>query len=244
MLAPMKTLKPDRHAKAERRANRKDKGHRQRAGSSMQVLGGTMDPDLMDDILAAAQRLDPMGAWADIAPTILPVIKRLHHPYPPEAAAIYLNVPPGVWTGFGIDFGPAFSHVTAQLVERWGVDQATLLGASLDNLRRLVVDEPPIVQRFSHHDVKLVGISGQGWGSSLLLLPEILRQHLGDEPKVLLTPIRNTLIALPDDVDGDLALDIWHALADGAHDELDVDPMCWTGSAVVAIGDGSRGLPN
>lgn len=211
----------------------------------MQVLGGTMDPDLMDEILAAAaQRLDPMGPWSDVAPMILPAIKRLHHPYPPEATPTYLNVPPGIWTGFGIDFGPAFSHVTDQLVEHWGVDQATLLGTALDNLCRLIVDEPPIVQRFWQNGVRLVGLSGQSWGSSLLLLPDVLREHLGDEPKLLLAPIRNTLIALPDDVDGDLALDVWHALADGAHDELDVDPMCWTGTAVVAIGDGSRGLLN
>lgn len=240
----MKTLKPDRHAKAERREHRKEKGRRRESGLSMQVLGGTMDPDLQDEILAAAQRLNPMGSWTDIKPMILPVIKRLHHPYVPEAAPMYLNVPPGIWTGFGIDLGPAFSHVTDQLVERWGVDQATLLGTALDNLRRLTVDEPPIVQRFRQNDVKLVGISGQGWGSSLLLLPDVLRRHLGDEPRMLLAPIRNTLIALPDDVDADMAVDVWHALADGAHDELDVDAMCWTGSAVVALGDGSRGLPN
>jgi hypothetical protein len=90
----------------------------------------------------------------------------------------------------------------------------------------------------------MVGIQGQGWGSSLLLLPDALGPILGPDPRLLLAPVRNTLVSLPDDVDIDLAAGVWHALADGAHDELDVEPLRWTGSSVVAIGDPSRGLPN
>ena len=36
----------------------------------------------------------------------------------------------------------------------------------------------------------------------------------------------------------------WDALADGAHDELAVEPMRWTGASVVAIGDPAEGSPN
>jgi hypothetical protein len=56
--------------------------------------------------------------------------------------------------------------------------------------------------------------------------------------------VRNTLLALPDDVEDGLAIDLWQAIAHGAHDELDVDPLRWTGSTVGLLTDGALGLPN
>lgn len=208
----------------------------------MRALGGVMDGDVFERVLEAARGTDFGAPWEAMAPMILPVIKRVRHPYPPDLSPIHLLVPPGIWTGFGIDFGPAFSHVTASMLGQWGVDQATLLGTALENLRRLTVDEPPQIQRFEFEGAGLIGVQGKGWGSSLLLVPEVLRPILGPDPRILLAPVRNTLVALPDDLDLDLAVGIWEALADGAHDELDVDPMRWTGSTVVAFGDGSPGL--
>jgi hypothetical protein len=62
---------------------------------------------------------------------------------------------------------------------------------------------------------------------------------------VLLAPVRNTLLALPDDVEPELAMDLWAAIADGAHDELEVEPLRWTGSTVALLADGTTiGLPN
>ena len=90
----------------------------------------------------------------------------------------------------------------------------------------------------------MTAIQGQGWGSSLILLPELLRPILGPTPRVLLAPVRNTLLALPDDVEDGLAIDLWQAIAQGAHDELDVDPLRWTGSTVALLTDGALGLPN
>ena len=244
----MKTTKTARHTgptKAERRDHRKARDRQRSIGSlSISPLGGVMDPERFDRILAAAQRVDPSAPWSQVASMVLPILRRANHPYPPEAAPLHIYVPPGLWTGFGIDIGPAISHVTAALIDHWGIDQATLLSTALDNLRRLVIDEPPVVQRFRQRGVNLQAISGSGWGSTLLLVPDVLRIHLGGEPKMLLAPVRNTLIALPEDADTDLAVAVWHALADGAHDELDVEPLRWTGSAVVALGDGSGGLPN
>jgi hypothetical protein len=238
-------MKSTKAAKNERRAHRRDKDRRRRdEGISMRVMGGVVDPEIFERVLAAAQTLDFDAPWDRMAPLILPVLKRARHPYPPEAAPLQMHVPPGLWTGFGIDFGPAFSHVSAAMLDGWGVDQATLLGTALDNLRRLIVREPPRVQRFEFDGVGLVGVQGQGWGSSLVLLPDVLAPILGPAPRLLLTPVRNTLVSLPDDVDIDFAAGVWHALADGAHDELDVEPLRWTGSAVVALGDPSLGLPN
>ena len=243
----MKTTKGDRHtrSKAERRSDRKAKGRRRRDdGISMQVLGGAMDRDLFERVLAAARRLDLDAPWADIASMVLPVLRRVHHPYPPEATPMHVFVPPGVWTGFGIDFGPAFTHITASQVEGWGIDQATLLGAALENLRALSVVEPPRVERIHPDGVETIAIQGEGWGSALILLPEILGPILGRQPRVLLAPVRNTLVALPDDVDPELAFRMWEAIAEGCHDELDLNLLRWTGTTVVADGDDSVGLPN
>ena len=66
----------------------------------------------------------------------------------------------------------------------------------------------------------------------------------GQEPRLLLAPVRNTLVALPDDVDPDLAFRMWDAIAEGCHDELDLNLLRWTGTTVVAVGDEATGLPN
>ena len=157
---------------------------------------------------------------------------------------MHVFVPPGVWTGFGIDFGPAFTHVTANQVERWGIDHATLLGTALENLRALTVVEPPRVERIRPEGVETIAIQGQGWGSALILVPDVLRPILGERPRLLLAPVRNTLVALPDDVDPDLAFRMWEAIAEGCHDELDLNLLRWTGTTVVADGDDALGLPN
>ena len=241
----MKGIRCRKAAKAERRAHRKS-GRSDRTANGMEIhpLGGTMEPALAEQLLAAFRGFDPTGPWASVAPKILPVLKRRHHPYPPEAAPLHIRVPPGVWTGFGIDFGPAFSHVSQRLLDGWHIDHATLLGTALENLGALVKVEPPVVDRVPLDGIEVMAVQGQGWGSSLILAPELLQPILGSEPRLLLTPVRNTLLVLPDDVDDDLAFDLWEAIADGAHDELGVDPLRWTGSAVTTIGDPALGLPN
>ena len=198
---------------------------------------------MAERLMAGLPRFDPDAPWDTAAPMVLPVLRRVWQPT--DASPVHIQVPPGIPTGFGIDFGPAFSHVTAELVERWGVDPATLLGVALENLRRRVVEEPPVVQRITSGGVDITAIQGQGWGSSLLLLPDVLRTVIGDVPRVLLAPVRNTIVALPESVEAHIAVDIWEAIAAGAHDELDVDPLRWTGRTVVAINDlVARGLPN
>ena len=247
-MARMKTTKIDRHdgtSKADRRAHRKAKRRGHRDGRlRIRSLGGSMEQELLNRILAAAQSLDLDAPWSEVAPMVLPVLRRVRHPYPPEAAPMHLYVPPGVWTGFGIDFGPAFTHVSAAQVEHWGVDHPTLLGTALENLRQLTVVERPQVERIHPDGVETIAIQGQGWGSALILLPEVLRPILGVEPRLLLAPVRNTLLALPEDADPDLAFRLWEAVAEGCHDELDMNLLRWTGSAVVSDGDAALGLPN
>src|SRR6187200_2460004 len=224
----MKTLKAHKIAKEERRGRRKARSHRRPDGLRLRPLGGTFEPGLAERILAAFEGFDPTGPWSEIAPRMAP---------------IHIRVPPGIWTGFGIDLRPAFSHVSQTLLDGWGVDHATLLGTALTNLTDLVRREGPIVDTVPVEGVQVTAIQGQGWGSSLILLPELLRPILGQTPRVLLAPVRNTLLALPDDVEDGLAIDLWQAVAQGAHDELDVDPLRWTGSTVALLTDGALGLP-
>jgi hypothetical protein len=177
---------------------------------------------------------DPSGPWPDVASSIMPLLKRARHPFPAQAAPIHLRVPPGVWTGFGIDVGPMWAHVSRDLLTRWGVDDATLLGTALENLRRRVVDEPPIVEATTWRGMPTTVVQAQGWGSALILAPDRLGPILGDEPRTLLTPVRNALISLPETVDLDLAVAMWEVFADGSADELDIEPLRWTGSTVIA----------
>lgn len=243
-MRPMKTLKARKTAKDERRNRRKQKSRRRPDGLRLHPLGGTFEPGLAESILAAFDGFDPTAPWADVAPRIVPVLKRVHHPFPPEMAPIHIRVPPGIWTGFGIDLGPAFSHVSQALLDGWGIDHATLLGTALTNLTDLVRQERPIVDAVPVDGVEVMAIQGQGWGSSLILVPELLGPILGTTPRILLAPVRNTLLVLPEDVDDGLAVDLWQAIAHGAHDELDVEPLRWTGSTVASVGDATRGLPN
>lgn len=232
-------MKSTKAAKHERRAHRLAKGKRRRSDDlTLTPLGpGTLEPGLVEQLLAAFRGFDPSGPWSTIAPRIVPVLKRRRHPYPPDMAPIHIHVPPGIWTGFGIDVGPAFSHVSQSLMDGWGIDHATLLATALDNLAGLVRTEPPVVESLDIGGVQITAIQGQGWGSSLVLAPDLLRPILDATPRVLLAPVRNTLLALPDDVDDGMAFDLWEAITEGAHDELEVDPLRWTGSTVTLLAD-------
>ena len=241
----MKTAKSAKAAKDERRAHRTAQERRRHDDRPrLHPIGGTMDRDLQRRILASFERLDMGAPWADIAPMVLPVIKRVAQPYPPDLAPLTITVPPGIPTGFGIDLGPAFSHVTPAMLESWAVDPATVLATALDNLRGLVVREPPRVDPFTIEGARLLAVQGHGWGSALVLVPDVLARILGREPRVLITPVRNTLVAIPESADADLVIDLWSSIADGQHDELDIEPLRWTGADVAALTDRSLGLPN
>jgi hypothetical protein len=239
----MRAMKSTKAAKAERRAHRKAR-HRDRdarGGFTVTPINGTIDPDVLEQLLGSVERINPTGPWRKVAPLVLPILKRVHHPYPPDAAPVHLQVPPGIWVGFGVDFGPAFSHVTAAQIDAWGIGQVEVLAVAIDNLRQRVTTEPPVVERIRRDGIEIVAIQAQGWGSSLVLAPELLAPVLGASPRLLLAPVRNTLLALPDDVDDEFALGLWDAVASGANDELDIDPLRWTGSTVVAL-SGGEGL--
>jgi hypothetical protein len=238
----MKSTKA-RHAVKAAKAERRDRcsGRHASLGKhgdwEILPLGGPVDPAMVRRAVDAFAGFDPSGPWSDVAPAIMPLLKRVRHPYPAQAAPIHLRVPPGVWIGFGIDVGPMWAHVSRELQARWGIDDATLLGTALENLRRRALEEPPIVESTTWRGAETIAVQAQGWGSALILAPDRLGPFLGDEPRTILTPVRNTLLCLPDDVELEHVVALWQAFAEGSSDELDVDPLRWTGSTVVAYDD-------
>jgi len=237
----MKTPKDhrsNRTTKAERRSNRDERHHRDHRPSWRAIpVGGSVDPLVLRRTIDAFSTIDLRGPWSELAPMVLPLLKRVRLAFPAELAPIHLRVPPGVWAGFGIDVGPAWAHVSREIIDGWGVDEATVLGTALANLRRRAIEEPPRVERATFADVRATVLQAQGWGSAMILAPDRLGEVIGDRPQILLTPVRNALIALPEDVDVDLAVAIWKAFAEGSGDELDVDPLRWTGTRVAALDD-------
>jgi hypothetical protein len=106
----MKHAKPhhgSERAKAERRAKRSAKGgsrHDHRPGAPRP--GETIDPIVLRRPIDAFNGFDPTALWVEIAPLVLPLLKRVRHPFPTELAPIHLRVPPGVWAGSASTWAP------------------------------------------------------------------------------------------------------------------------------------------
>lgn len=230
-------MKTTKHAKA--RAGRSTKS-RPRATTDAS-LG---EAAVLAQILAALADLGPANSWERIADRVVPLLKRARQVYPPDQAPVQLTVPPGITVGFGIDLGPAFTHLCASQLGRWGVEITTVLTTALDNLGARIVSEPPTVGSIHGHGTEALVVQAQGWGSALVLAPERLAAIIGSAPRMLITPTRNTLISMPLDIQPDLVEDLWEVFAEGQPDELDGEPMRWTGSAVVGLGEAVVGRAN
>lgn len=235
----IKAARATKAAKSERRS-RRDGRRRQDHDHGLRLIPfGSVDPLVLRRTVDAFSAVDLGSSWTELAPRVLPLLKRVRHPFPAEIAPIHLRVPPGVWAGFGIDVGPAWAHVSRDIIERWAIDEATLLGTALANLRRRMLDEPPRVEHATFGDTPATIIQAQGWGSALLLVPDLLAPILGSDCQILLAPVRNALVALPETVDADLAVAIWEAFAEGSSDELDVDPLRWDGTSITTLDEAS-----
>jgi len=199
--AGMKTLKANRSG-SRKPSKTRHPTHRSGPGGgggryTARAIGGPMDAALLDQILAAFEGVGSTDSWDTIATRVLPLLKRVRQPYPAEAAPIHVTVAPGIAVGFGIDLGPAFTHITPGQLERWGIDLTTVLATALDNLSARITSEPPIIEPMRGHGLDAIVIQAQGWASALVLAPDRLREILGPEPRILLTPVRNALVSLP-----------------------------------------------
>src|SRR5262245_2676288 len=88
----------------------------------------------LDESLMALDRLDPGLEWKAVAGMVVPLFQRVR-PYPagfPDAVRHVL--PSGISVTFGIDTGPSFIHVTAQMIAGWKLGVGDVVDRAMRNL--------------------------------------------------------------------------------------------------------------
>jgi hypothetical protein len=181
---------------------------RLRNGLEMAVFEGpalgpgvvTADPET---VLAALEKLDPELPWKKVRHQVVPVLPRVR-PFPgPDLDLVRTLLPPGILVSFAIDVGPALTFIGTDLLERWSISPSMLVETALENVRRLAHACGPGHVLRDHIADTPVGVfqSGLGIASAMLLVPDRLEVLFGRGPNLLLAPMRDILIALPDSVD-------------------------------------------
>lgn len=210
-----------KQARRRRHRGRTSSGRRRR-GIEVELfhgppLGPGMETADVATVMAALERLDPEMPWTQAQGRVLPMLPRIRPLPVPDLDLARTMLPPGILVGFGIDLGPAITFVSTMLVERWQVDHPALAQAALANVRRLadscgrnlVVGNP-----VAGVPVRILQ-TRVGIAASLLLAPDRIERFFGPGPLLLLAPMRDLLIALPADVDRELAAwlaEEWEAL--------------------------------
>ncbi len=141
--------------------------------------------------------------WAEMRAGLAPVFVR-RRPLPPGTPPpVTVRLPPGLEVSLGVDIGPAFLYVGSPLLETWGVTLDEALEVAMTNLRVSARAERYVELEYAVcDDVPLWAYqSRNGLASGLLLLEDELLQRYGDEPRLLIAPMRNLLLAAPFDAD-------------------------------------------
>jgi len=173
-------------------------------------------PDLCDDsmitgpsraeVLAAMDSLPKELTWEDVAPQLRPMFVR-RRPMPPGSdRPLTFRVPPGINVCLGLDIGPAFLYVGTNVLSEWPVTADDALERAMVNLRAMVANERFVEMEYG--TIAEVPVwwyqSHGGLASGLLLLEDELAARYGDEPRLLIAPMRNLLLAAPFDADREL----------------------------------------
>jgi hypothetical protein len=198
-------------AKDRKRTAAHHKGRGGRRWSSLEVHAGPVNgPHVvspgLDEVLAAIGGVPRGLDWPAMADDVVPVFQRVrpYHPSMPEP--VRMVVPPGVSVSFGIDIGPAFIAVHAELLEQWKIPPEDLLATALDNLDRRMAAVPA-------EDVVNTAIDGlpvralqssTGSASTYVLRPVTLGRIFGTHPQLLIAPMRNLLLSMPVEADREL----------------------------------------
>jgi hypothetical protein len=145
-------------------------------------------------------------SWKDLADDLRPVFVR-RRPLPPgvEKPLTVLR-PPGVEVALGVDIGPAFMYVGRGMLDSWSVSFEDAFERAMDNLSAQVAAERYVEMEYETlDDVPFWWYqSSGGLASGLLLLEKELGQRYGPEPRLLIAPMRNLLLAAPFDADREL----------------------------------------
>ena len=156
---------------------------------------------------SAIDALPDKLTWQDMAARVRPMFVR-RRPLPPGAERpLTFRVAPGVTVALGVDIGPAFLYVGAGDAATSGLSRRTRRSQrAMANLRATVAAERYVELEYGTvADVPLWWYQSHGGlASGLLLLEDELRARYGDEPRLLIAPMRNLLLAAPFDTDREL----------------------------------------
>ena len=173
--------------------------------SRERAQGSVVTPS-RDDVWRAIESLPPDLAWDDVREGLRPVFVR-RRPLPPGMdRPVSFPTGIGVNVALGIDIGPAFVYVGAEMLEAWPVTSNQAFEMALANLRHAAQAERAYELEYgSVGDVPMWWYqSRHGLASGLLLLQDELVRRFGDEPRLLIAPMRNLLIAAPIDADREI----------------------------------------
>lgn len=156
-----------------------------------------------EQVRSAVDALSPDFSWEELADGLRPVFIR-RRPLPPGIERpLTVMRPPGVEVALGIDIGPAFMYVGRGMIESWCVSFEAAFERAMENLRASVAAERYVEMEYE----KVDGVpfwwyqSSGGLASGLLLLEAELATRYGPEPRLLIAPMRNLLLAAPFDAD-------------------------------------------
>jgi hypothetical protein len=157
-------------------------------------------------VRAAIESLPEEMGWSDLSASLRPVFIR-RRPLPPGIERpITRRRPPGVEIALGVDIGPAFMYVGRGMLESWSVTEDEAFERATENLRASLTSEKYVEMEYESIDgVPFWWYQSQGGlASGLLLLEDELVSRYGPEPRLLIAPMRNLLVAAPFDADRSL----------------------------------------
>ena len=159
-----------------------------------------------EQVRSAMEQLSPELSWDQLANGLRPVFVR-RRPLPPGVERpLTVRRPPGVDVALGVDIGPAFMYVGRGMLESWSVTLDDAFERAIDNLRSSLAAERFVEMEYESID----GVpfwwyqSTGGLASGLLLLQSELVTRYGPDPRLLIAPMRNLLLAAPFDADRSL----------------------------------------
>jgi hypothetical protein len=159
-----------------------------------------------EQVRSAVDALPSDLSWAHLSDGLRPVFIR-RRPLPPGVERpLTVHRPPGVEVALGVDIGPAFMYVGGGMLESWSVTFEDAFDHAMENLRSTVAAERYVEMEYESVDgVPLWWYqSSGGLASGLLLLEEELAMRYGPDPRLLVAPMRNLLVAAPFDADRSL----------------------------------------
>jgi hypothetical protein len=159
-----------------------------------------------EQVRSAMEALPQELSWEELADQLRPVFVR-RRPLPPGVEPpLTAMLPPGVEVALGVDIGPAFMYVGSGVLESWSVGFDHAFDRAMDNLRNEVNAERYLEMEYeTFEDVPFWWYqSSGGLASGLLLLEKELALRYGPEPRLLVAPMRNLLLAAPFDADREL----------------------------------------